>query len=69
MKRYLVFGYDGYYPAGAKQDIAGEADTIEEVRAISIGRDGMPSRRYDRYDVLDMQERRWLDESEWAAAK
>lgn len=62
MKRYLVFGYSQYYPSGGATDAQGSADTLDEVRKITAG-------AYDAYDVLDMQERRWLDESEWAGAK
>lgn len=37
MKKYLLFAYDGYYPAGGLRDLAGSFDTLEE--AIAIARD------------------------------
>jgi len=30
MKRFLVFGYDIYYPAGGLDDLRGAYDTLEE---------------------------------------
>jgi len=32
MKKYILFGYDHYYPAGGLNDIAGSFDTLEEAR-------------------------------------
>ena len=31
-KRYLVFGYDRYYPNGGMSDCIGSFDTIEEAK-------------------------------------
>lgn len=62
MKRYLVFGYDEYYPAGGRHDVCAKVETLAEVRKTT--RTG-----HDSYDVLDLQERRWLDEAEWAGEK
>ena len=62
MKRYLVFGYSAYYPVGGEGDVRGDVDTLAEVRKIACG-------HWDGCDVLDMQERRWVPESEWAGAK
>lgn len=56
MKRYLLFGYDQYYPNGGGGDVMGDFDTLEEVKKYI--KDTM-SRDY--YNVLDMQERLWID--------
>lgn len=32
-KRYWVFGYDKYYPAGGMEDFRGDFDTYEEATA------------------------------------
>lgn len=32
-KRYLVFGFDEFYPAGGLYDLLATCDTVEEARA------------------------------------
>jgi len=47
LKRYLVFAYDNYYPAGGWGDFMGSFDTIEE--AITK----LEKHYYDNCDVID----------------
>lgn len=58
-KRYILFGYDCYYPCGAKDDEKCRADTIEEivewVTALDYGS------RCESYDVLDLDTGDWID--------
>ncbi len=64
MKRYLIFACCIYYPSGGSGDVKGQADTIEEVCLAT-----KKLNFYDDVEVLDMQDRRWVPESEWAGAK
>lgn len=34
MKRYLVFKFDQYYPAGGMDDLIGQADTLNDAKNI-----------------------------------
>ena len=36
MKKYIVFGYDNYYPVGGLNDIAGSFDTLEEAKICAM---------------------------------
>ncbi len=67
MKRYLIFTYDEYYPGGGQNDVTADVDTLEEVKAVldQIKQEsgGM---RPEFVDVLDMQERTWLTDPEFA---
>lgn len=57
MKRFQLFAFARYYPAGGSGDIAAEADTLEGLFAAFLATDPfMP----DKIEVLDMQERKWL---------
>jgi hypothetical protein len=56
MERFLLFGYDDYYPQGADNDVVGSFDTMEEVRAAIVS-EKMP---FQNYAVLDLQERIWV---------
>jgi hypothetical protein len=53
MKRFLVFAYDSYYPAGGAHDEVGSFDTLEEAMAAGNQRDD--------YDILDLDERKWVE--------
>jgi hypothetical protein len=48
MKRFIVFGYDTYYPAGAFNDMIGDFDTLEEAK--KCGEED----RSDWHDIFDM---------------
>ena len=37
MKRFLVFGFDSYYPDGGWEDFKGHADTIEDAWGGGLG--------------------------------
>lgn len=39
IKRYAVFIFSGYYPAGGWNDFYGFFDSIEEAKKISVGSD------------------------------
>lgn len=56
MKQYWLFGYDCYYPSGAKQDFMLDFDSLAETQ------DYINNLEYSRdyYDILDMQERKWI---------
>ena len=47
MKRYILFGYDNYYPTGGFNDVIGSYDTKEEYR------DKMEESKYENYQVFD----------------
>jgi len=47
MKKFIVFGYDQYYPSGALLDIQGDFDTLEEAK------DYINNNRWDFNDVID----------------
>ena len=66
LKRYQWFGYQQYYPYGGQGDTKGEADTLDEMKAvISAYRASNPGWGFPvDNDVLDMKERRWLTETE-----
>ncbi len=48
MKRYIVFAYDRYYPAGGLNDVKGTFDTYAEAAQFVDGLD------YDYIEVVDM---------------
>lgn len=37
MKRFLLFAFDHYYPAGGLLDVAGSYDTLEEAIGAQVG--------------------------------
>lgn len=51
MKRYLVFGYDQYYPSGGWNDFKADFDTQED--AEEFAKDLVQTRHWDYYDVVD----------------
>lgn len=60
MKRYLIFGFDRYYPAGGMHDLRAQTDTLEGAYDYLEGIERPPetsSYRYphDYYEVWDMQ--------------
>lgn len=53
-KRFVIFGFDSYYPGGGLGDVIGETDTFAEAQTlVSTGTGGF----HDYYQVLDLQER------------
>jgi hypothetical protein len=46
MKRYLLFGFDGYHPAGGWRDYFGEYETLEEAKNAAQA-------RKELYDIVD----------------
>lgn len=57
LKRFVIFGYDMYYPCGGDGDQEATFETEDEVR--SYLKD--TKLQCDHWDVLDMKERRWRD--------
>lgn len=53
MKRFLLFGFYSYYPAGGSGDVIGDFETLEQAREAST--------RRDHYHVLDLERREWVD--------
>lgn len=47
MKKYIVFGYDQYYPAGGLGDVVGSFDTLDEAKEY------IKNDRCDFNDVID----------------
>lgn len=56
MKRFLLFCYDTYYPVGARQDLQGDFDTLEE--AVKKAKE----LKYDNTDILDLKNQIWAFE-------
>lgn len=56
MQRYMLFGYDEFYPAGGLGDIIGSFDTAAEIE------EAIEAQLYklDQYEVLDLKLRKWL---------
>lgn len=50
-KRYILFGYDKYYPGGGMEDIIGSFDTVDDAKK-AIKEDDS-----DKYDLLDTVDR------------
>lgn len=48
-KRYLLFMYETYYPAGGFYDCHGSFNTLEQIEEYANDKD----REYDRYHVVD----------------
>lgn len=53
-KRFLLFGYDSYYPGG------GEADVLDSFDSLAEAKTRMEKKDRDYYEVLDLEERRWV---------
>lgn len=56
-KKFMLFGYDTYYPQGGSGDVVGVFDTMEDVVTVPL------SYRSDYYEVLD------LDTGEWSTVE
>lgn len=58
MKRFLIFGFDRYYPCGGMHDLAAQTDTLEGAYDYLLGiqRPDTARDRYihDFYEVWDM---------------
>ena len=64
--KFIVFGYDNYYPVGTINDIVAEESTIQKaVAAIEHHRTtegGAPEYgEYERYEILNMKSKKWFD--------
>lgn len=57
MKRYLLFGYSQYYPGGGSGDVIESFDSMDEVKSYLK----LSSTKQDFYEVLDLDERKWID--------
>lgn len=64
MKRYLVFAYDYYYPSGGSSEVEGEFNTLEELKNYNP-ETNWDFRKLDNIEILDLQERRWLEKEEF----
>jgi len=53
-KRFLLFGYDRYYPGGGAVDVVDSFDSLKEAKS------RMDRKDYDNFDVLDLKERVWV---------
>jgi hypothetical protein len=56
MKRFLVFSFSNYYPAGGSGEVLGSFDSVEE--AAQAGR----ASGDDVWEILDMDKRQWVDD-------
>lgn len=54
MKRYMLFAFETYYPAGGSGDVRGEYDTLDEAKEYAA------KNLYETIEVLDMVERLWI---------
>jgi hypothetical protein len=64
MKRYLVFAWDDYYPAGGWGDFVGAFDDLDAAKACAAqctsvegwrGEGHREGRHYDGSEVIDLQ--------------
>jgi len=53
MKRYLLFGYDQYYPSGGWTDYKGSFDSIEECKEMIESRNLGYMSKCDYWDIVD----------------
>lgn len=58
LKRFVIFGFDTYYPGGGEWDQEASFETEDEVRSYFEKN----HRKFDYWDVLDIDERRWRDD-------
>jgi hypothetical protein len=62
-KRFIVFGWDQYYPSGGLEDCMGDFDTLEEIeKCITKDDFGYMFNGFNRdhYSIFDCQERMQL---------
>jgi hypothetical protein len=60
VKRFVVFAYGNYYPAGGWSDYTGSYDTVEEAR--EAARYQREENRNDWTDIVDLQTGENLDD-------
>ena len=53
-KRYLVFTYPDYYPAGGLSDLAGSFDTVEECKELIRDEGSSYNEIYDRIEGIEI---------------
>ncbi len=63
IKRFLVFAYDDYYPAGGWGDFRGAFDTSEEAM-IFCKNDIAFHCGYDNHDIVDLYGLQFVDETQ-----
>lgn len=70
MHRYLLFAFNHYYPAGGVNDLVGSADTVEELKQLTITDNDI--REYDVHEIVDSTTMKvvikrvcYWDEAEW----
>lgn len=54
MKRFILFAWDVYYPAGGCNDMIGQFDTADEAKECLVNR-AKVYRTYDEAEILDIQ--------------
>jgi len=54
-KRFLLFGYDQHYAMGGHCDSRGSYSTVDEAKS------AIEFMSYDHYDLLDLENRVWVD--------
>lgn len=57
MKRYLLFGYDQYYPGGGWSDFIKASDDLEELKKgaeVGLNRNQTEGYRHEYYDIVDL---------------
>ncbi|MEQ6355193.1 hypothetical protein ABNX05_11240 [Lysinibacillus sp. M3] len=57
MKKYMLFGFDHYYPRGGMNDLIGTFDSKEEAddHFIKLNREGEYIIKYDEYQLFDTE--------------
>lgn len=53
MKRYIVFGFDSYYPGGGMYDYHAQFDDLVEAKNTAL--------YFENYHVLDTHTGKWWD--------
>lgn len=67
-KRYMVFGYNDYYPRGGTDDLIAEAETFEDLCALFSFRKKQlicDSVGFETFQILDLVERAEFDIDEF----
>lgn len=64
-RRFLVFGYDNFYPCGGASDVVGSFDTLAEAQVKIASARSYPTPEghiaiRDRYEILDLENREWV---------
>ena len=60
-KRYLVFGYDAYYPMGGWNDFIGVYETLEEAKENTKNTN---DNKCDFYDIVDIETMKIVDKTD-----